>query len=142
MKLSIDNLSDRERECFLDLGAFPEDKRIPLDILINMWVELHDIDEKEAFAVLVELSDKNLLNLVKDARAGDKYSSYYEISVSQHDVLRDLAIHLSSVGGINERKRLLMPRREAGLPKEWERHMDEPFNARVISIHTGIATLR
>lgn len=68
MKLSIDNLSEKERECFLDLGAFPEDKKIPLDILINMWVELHDIDEEEAFAVLVQLSDKNLLTLVKDAR--------------------------------------------------------------------------
>lgn len=68
MKLSIDYLSERERECFLDLGAFPEDKRIPLDILINMWVELHDIDEQEAFAVLVQLSDKNLLTLVKEAR--------------------------------------------------------------------------
>ncbi|KAL2249641.1 probable disease resistance protein At4g33300 [Sesamum indicum] len=137
MKLSIDYLSERERECFLDLGAFPEDKRIPLDILINMWVELHDIDEQEAFAVLVQLSDKNLLTLVKDARAGDKYSSYYEISVYQHDVLRDLAIHLSNVGSVNQRRRLLMPRREAGLPKDWERHVDEPFSARVISIHTG-----
>ncbi|KAG8377655.1 hypothetical protein BUALT_Bualt08G0055500 [Buddleja alternifolia] len=137
MKLSIDYLSERERECFLDLGAFPEDKKIPLDILINMWVELHDIHEEEAFAVLVDLSEKNLLTLVKDARAGDKYSSYYEISVYQHDVLRDLAIHLSNVGGINQRKRLLMPKRETGLPKEWERNVDEAFNARVISIHTG-----
>lgn len=68
MKLSIDNLSEKQRECFLDLGAFPEDKRIPLDILINMWVELHDMYEEEAFAVVVELSDKNLLTLVKDAR--------------------------------------------------------------------------
>ncbi|KAL3617816.1 DNA-binding transcription factor adr1 [Castilleja foliolosa] len=140
MKLSIDYLSEKERECFLDLGAFPEDKRIPLDILLNMWVELHDIDEDDAFAVLVQLSDKNLLTLVKDARAGDKYSSYYEISVYQHDVLRDLAIHLSNAGGVNQRRRLLMPRREGGLPKEWERNIDKPFNAQVISIHTGEMT--
>ncbi|KAH6765038.1 ADR1-like 1 [Perilla frutescens var. hirtella] len=137
MKMSIDNLSETERKCFLDLGAFPEDKRIPLHILINMWVELHDIPEEEAFAVLVQLSDKNLLTLVKDARSGDKYSSYYEISVYQHDVLRDLAIHLSNVGPVNQRRRLLMPRREAGLPRDWERNTDEPFNAQVISIHTG-----
>lgn len=30
-----------------------------------------------------------------------------------------------------------MPRREQGLPRDWERNVDEPFNARVISIHTG-----
>nr|XP_016447307.1 PREDICTED: probable disease resistance protein At4g33300 [Nicotiana tabacum] len=136
MKLSIDCLPDKVRECFLDLGAFPEDKRIPLDVLINMWVELHDIDEEEAFHILVELSDKNLLNLVKDARAGDMYTSYYEISVSQHDVLRDLAIHVSNRGDVNQRRQLVMPRRDTRLPKEWERNMDEPFNARVISLHT------
>ncbi|CAA2957769.1 probable disease resistance At4g33300 [Olea europaea subsp. europaea] len=137
MKLSIDSLRDKVRDCFLDLGAFPEDKKIPLDILINMWMELHDIEEKEAFAILVELSDKNLLTLVKDARSGDKYSSYYEISVYQHDVLRDLAIHISSFGCINQRRRLLMPKREEGLPREWERNMDQPFNAQIISVHTG-----
>lgn len=68
MKISIEYLSEKERECFLDLGAFPKDKKIPLDILVNMWVELHDIEEDEAFAILVELSYKNLLTLVKDSR--------------------------------------------------------------------------
>ncbi|XP_027094077.2 probable disease resistance protein At4g33300 [Coffea arabica] len=137
MKLSIDYLPDKVRQCFLDLGSFPEDKKIPLDIVINMWVELHDIDEEEAFAILVELSNKNLLTLVKDARSGDMYSTYYEICVSQHDVLRDLAIYLSSREDINRRRRLLMPRREEGLPKEWERNLDEPFNAQIVSVYTG-----
>jgi hypothetical protein len=31
-----------------------------------------------------------------------------------------------------------MPRREAQLPKEWERNADRPFNAQIVSIHTGI----
>jgi hypothetical protein len=137
MKLSIDILPEKVRECFLDLGSFPEDKKIPLDVLISIWVELHDIDEEEAFAILIELSDKNLLTLVKDARCGEMYSSYYEISVSQHDVLRDLAIHLSNRESVNQRKRLLMPRREPGIPKEWERNVDEPFNAQIVSLHTG-----
>lgn len=89
-----------------------------------------------------QLLDPNLacLNMFvySFGRAGDKYSSYYEISVYQHDVLRDLAIHLSNVGSVNQRRRLLMPRREPGLPKEWERRIDEPFSAQVISIHTGL----
>lgn len=66
------------------------------------------------------------------------YSSCFEIFVTQHDVLRDLALHLSNQGLINERPRLLMPRREKELPKEWERNSDQPFNALVVSIHTGI----
>lgn len=138
METSISYLPEKVRECFLDLACFPEDKKIPLDVLINIWVEIHDIDEEEAFAVLIELSEKNLITMVKDARAGDLYSSYYTIFVMQHDVLRDLALHLSNSGNINHRKRLFMPRREASLPKEWERNSDQPFNAQIVSLHTGI----
>ncbi|MCI29532.1 disease resistance protein, partial [Trifolium medium] len=96
MAISINYLREEIKECFLDLCSFPEDKKIPLDVLINMWVEIHDIDEKDAFAIVVELSNKNLLTLVKEARAGGMYSSCFEISVTQHDVLRDLALNLSN----------------------------------------------
>ncbi|KAH7567361.1 hypothetical protein ACOSP7_010789 [Xanthoceras sorbifolium] len=137
MAISINYLPEKVRECFLDLGSFPEDKKIPLEVLINMWVEIHDIDEEEAFAILVELAGRNLLTLVKDARAGDMYSSYFEISVTQHDVLRDLALHLSNRGNINVRKRLLMPKMDTELPKEWERNVDQPFHAQIVSIHIG-----
>lgn len=137
MKLSIDYLSDKVRDCFLDLGSFPEDKKIPLDVLINIWTELHDIDEAEAFAIIVELSSKNLLTLVTDSRDGDTYSSKCEILVSQHDVLRDLAIHMSSFESVNQRRVLVMPRREDGVPKEWERNIDQPFHAQIVSVHTG-----
>ncbi|EEF52466.1 leucine-rich repeat-containing protein, putative [Ricinus communis] len=137
MALSIKFLPKKVRECFLDLSCFPEDKKIPLDVLINMWVEIRDLDPEEAFAILVELSDKNLLTLVKDARAGDLYSSYYDISVTQHDVLRDLAIYLANRGNVNERSRLLMPRRDSETPKEWDRNAHLPFNAQIVSLHTG-----
>lgn len=65
------------------------------------------------------------------------YTSYYDIFVTQHDVLRDLALHLSNRGKVNKRDRLLMPKRESMLPREWERSNEEPYNARVVSIHTG-----
>lgn len=68
MAISTNYLHEKFKECFLDLCSFPEDKKIPLDVLINMWVEIHDIDEKDAFAIVVELSNKNLLTLVKEAR--------------------------------------------------------------------------
>lgn len=55
----------------------------------------------------------------------------------QHDVLRDLAIHMSSFESVNNRRRLVMARREKGLPKEWERNIDQQFLARIVSIHTG-----
>ncbi|KAJ7951597.1 Disease resistance protein [Quillaja saponaria] len=33
------------KECFMDLGLFPEDQKIPASALIDMWVELHKLDE-------------------------------------------------------------------------------------------------
>ncbi|KAK9108738.1 hypothetical protein Sjap_016798 [Stephania japonica] len=137
MAISVDYLPEKVKECFLDLASFPEDKKIPLDVLVNIWVEIHDLHEEEAFAILVELSDKNLITLVKDARGADAYSSYFEIAATQHDVLRDLALSLSNDGSVNQRRRLVMPRREEALPKEWKRNMDQPFHAQIVSIYTG-----
>lgn len=57
--------------------------------------------------------------------------------VTQHDVLRDLALHLCNKGKVNRRQRLLMPKRESVLPREWGRNSDEPYNAQIVSIHTG-----
>ncbi|KAI0501528.1 hypothetical protein KFK09_016473 [Dendrobium nobile] len=139
MATSIECLAGKFKECFLDLGSFPEDKKIPLDVLINLWMEIHDLDEEDAFAILVELSNRNLLTLVKDTqnRAGDIYSSYCELSITQHDVLRDLALYMNNREPLKCRKRLIMPRREDRLPKDWERNSDQPFEAQIVSIHTG-----
>ncbi|CAH8379354.1 unnamed protein product [Eruca vesicaria subsp. sativa] len=136
IEATLETLDPKTRECFLDMGAFPEDKKIPLDVIINMWVEMYDLEDATAFAVLVDLSNRNLLTLVKDPRFGAMYTSYYDIFVTQHDVLRDLALHLSNRGRVNKRERLLMPKRESVPPREWERSNEEPYNARVVSIHT------
>lgn len=126
----------------MDLCSFPEDRKIPLEVLINMWVEIYDIDEAEAYAIVVELSNKNLLTLVQEARVGGMYSSCFEISVTQHDILRDLALHLSNRGSIHQHRRLVMAtRKENGLlPKEWSRYEDQPFEAQIVSINTGEMT--
>lgn len=60
----------------------------------------------------------------------------------QHDVLRDLAIYMTNNDvKINRRERLLMPIRELKLPREWERNKDDPLDAKIVSIHTGIDSL-
>ncbi|KAK1316248.1 putative disease resistance protein [Acorus calamus] len=139
MAVTLESLKPEVRECFLDLGSFPEDKKIPLDVLFGLWTEIHGLEEFEAFEVLVELCNKNLVTMVEDAqrRAGDIYSSFSEISVTQHDCLRDLALYMSNREPPNQRRRLIMPRRENGLPKDWERGVDHPFEAKVVSVHTG-----
>ena len=54
------------KKCFLDLGSFPEDQRIPVAALIDIWSELHKLDEDgiHAIANLHEIAIRNLANLV------------------------------------------------------------------------------
>lgn len=70
------------------------------------------------------------------------YSSCFEISVTQHDILRDLALNLSNRGSVNQRRRLVMSKREDNgqLPKEWLRYADQSFDAQIVSINTGTYT--
>lgn len=58
------------RECFIDLGLFPEDQRIPATILIDIWAELYGIDHIESIANLYELASRSLANLVVTRYAG------------------------------------------------------------------------
>lgn len=100
LKSSLDFLEEKDvklKECFLDLAAFPEDKRIPATALIDIWTELHGLRELHAAANLFELNHLNMANLVvtrRDAYENDGY--YSEHFVTQHDMLRELAIHQSS----------------------------------------------
>ena len=54
------------KECFMDLGSFPEDQRIPVAALIEMWAELYELREDgiDAIANLYELTFQNLASLV------------------------------------------------------------------------------
>ena len=74
IEATLENLDPKTKECFLDMGAFPEDKKIPLDLLTSVWVERHDIDEETAFSFVLRLADKNLLTIVNNPR----YSLFYD----------------------------------------------------------------
>ncbi|KAM3709374.1 hypothetical protein ACJW31_02G167600 [Castanea mollissima] len=109
--LEIPNDKSFIKDCFMDLGLFPEDQRIYAAALIDMWAELYELDEDgiHAIANLQELTTLNLASLVlarKDASEVHKY--YNDDSVTQHDVLRELALHQSSQEPIGQRQRLTM----------------------------------
>ncbi|XP_057866628.2 putative disease resistance protein At5g47280 isoform X1 [Cryptomeria japonica] len=139
LETSIDFLEDVGRECFLDLALFPENKKICADALLDIWVYIRKLKWQDAFIILLELASKNLLNLISSpgSQATISYGNASELYFSQHDVMRDLAIYLGSQNSIVHRKRLFMPRKELSLPGEWEMLNDRPFNAQVVSIHTG-----
>uniref|UniRef100_A0A2N9GDK7 RPW8 domain-containing protein n=1 Tax=Fagus sylvatica TaxID=28930 RepID=A0A2N9GDK7_FAGSY len=127
------------KECFMDLGSFPEDQRIPVPALIDMWAELYEPDEDgiNAIANLHELTTRNLANLVRTSKDASKINNYYnEDFVTQHDLLRELAMYESSQGPEGQRQRLIMDISGDTLPN-WCTEQDQQFiNAHLLSIST------
>lgn len=139
LKSSIDALNEKLKDCFVDLGAFPEDQRIPAAALIDMWAELYnlDVDGVQAIANLRELSTRNLVNILftrKDAMEVE--GCYNEKYVMQHDLLRDLAIHQSSQDPPEQRKKLFINISGNNFPKWCMDLKQQPMSARFLSIST------
>ncbi|KAJ6740233.1 RESISTANCE PROTEIN ADR1 putative-RELATED [Salix purpurea] len=139
LQSSVEALNDNvvAKECFMDLGSFPEDQRIPATTLIDMWAELYSLDDDGAIANLHELSDRNLIEVLvtrKDANEDD--GSYNEHFVTQHDLLRELAIRESNSRGIEHRKRVILEINENKIP-EWLTEQNElSIRAKLLSIST------
>ncbi|XP_042493343.1 probable disease resistance protein At5g66900 [Macadamia integrifolia] len=73
---SLEFLDATLLECFMDLGSFPEDKRISASALIDIWCERYELDsEDEAYFNLLELASRNLVNLV-----GNRYVCFVYLS--------------------------------------------------------------
>ncbi|XP_011039221.1 PREDICTED: probable disease resistance protein At5g66900 isoform X2 [Populus euphratica] len=139
LRSSVEALNDNvaAKECFMDLGSFPEDQRIPATTLIDMWAELYNLDEDDTIANLHKLSEMNLIEILvtrKDANEDD--GSYNEHFVTQHDLLRELAIRESNSENIECRKRVLLEIIENKIP-EWLMEQDQlSISAKLLSIST------
>ncbi|KAK3007839.1 hypothetical protein RJ639_014341, partial [Escallonia herrerae] len=68
----------------MGLGSFPENQRIPATVLMDMWVELYGPDEEGMYTLanVLELSARNLVNLVPDSEANGYCEGHV---VMQHD---------------------------------------------------------
>ncbi|XP_062002216.1 probable disease resistance protein At5g66900 [Rosa rugosa] len=135
--------SDKEmaiiRKCFLDLASFPEDQRIPVTALIDMWTESYDQLDEDILCVayLQRLTNRSLANLVvtrKDQSLGDGY--YSEHFVTQHDLLRELAIYETKQLDPGHRERLIINISGDNFPKWWSEKKHESLKARLLSIST------
>ncbi|KAI5319374.1 hypothetical protein L3X38_039082 [Prunus dulcis] len=133
---ALDKLNPVIKKCFMDLCSFPGNHKIPADTLIDIWAELYELgDDIMCISNLYELSTRSLANLViprKEKMGSDGY--YSEHFVTQHDMLRDLAvIHTKNVT-IQHRERLIVDIRGGNLPSWLTEQKYQPVNARLISI--------
>ncbi|KAF3438919.1 hypothetical protein FNV43_RR17194 [Rhamnella rubrinervis] len=132
----LENLDAKVKECFMDLGSFPEDHRIPVAALIDMWTELYNLNEDgDAVVELLNLVCRNLVSLIvtrKDMKEVDGY--YNKHFVTQHDLLRDLTMHQSS-NDPGQWKRLNIDLRGKNqLPNWWDKRKEKSFSARLLTI--------
>ncbi|XP_071729800.1 probable disease resistance protein At5g66900 [Rutidosis leptorrhynchoides] len=143
LERSFKTLDEEFKECFMDFGLFPEDQRIPASALLDMWMHLYNHDDQgiDTFDKIVGLSYRHLVSLMatglkKDSGATFNYCDHQ--FVKQHDLLRELAIHLSSKAEVpvTRRKRLIINARGENLPASIIQ-VQEPMEARILSISTG-----
>ncbi|KAM7516575.1 hypothetical protein LguiA_006158 [Lonicera macranthoides] len=133
LKTSIDALDEPIlKQLFLDLGSFPEDQEIPANLLMDLWAELYNLDEMGMHTMhsLHKLSLRNLVYLVSRRKDDIEFGCYCnEHYVMQHDLLRDLAIHLTNQEPLEQRKRLIIDHPNSKL-------YQQPIHARLLSIST------
>ncbi|CAI8588808.1 unnamed protein product [Vicia faba] len=142
LQQSLDILEDiNQKECFMDMGLFPEDQRIPVTILIDMWAELYDLDEDgtKAMAIIHDLITRNLINVIATRKVATETDKYYNNHyVMMHDLLRELAIHQSKGEPIEQRKRLIIELNGDNRPDWWIAQNQQGLISRAYSFISGM----
>ncbi|KAM3363558.1 putative disease resistance protein [Capsicum galapagoense] len=129
------------RDCYLDLGSFPEDQRIHPAALLDMWVERYNLDEDgmKAMTIFLELSSQNLVNVAFARQDAPAVRGLHNLHyVQQHDMLRELVIHQcdEKPKPMEERMRMYINIKENFFPGWWFEQRLQPLQAEVLSIIT------
>lgn len=127
------------RDCYLDLGSFPEDQRIHPAALLDMWVERYNLDEDgmTAMAIFFELSLQNLVNLALARQDAPAVLGLHNLHyIQQHDMLRELVIHQCDEKPVEERVRVYINIKGNDFPRWWFEQRLQPLQAEVLSVVT------
>ncbi|PNY17706.1 putative disease resistance protein [Trifolium pratense] len=139
---SLDSLeNNNKKNCFIDIGLFPDDQGIPVTVLIDMWTTLYNLDEdgKEAMAIVHDLKTRNLINVITTRKVATETDMYYNSRyVMMHDLLRDLAILQSKGKPFEQRKRLIIHLNGDDRPDWWIGSNQQGMISRVHSFVTGL----
>ncbi|KAI9109581.1 hypothetical protein K1719_019635 [Acacia pycnantha] len=98
------------KDCFMDLGLFPEDHKVPVTALIDMWVELNQPGSIDAIISVKELVAMNLASgIIVRRLVGMQVDNYYNNHfLMQHNIFRELAIRMSKQKPLETRRRLII----------------------------------
>ncbi|CAK8562367.1 unnamed protein product [Lathyrus sativus] len=121
------------KECFMDLGLFFEEKKIPVAALIDMWTELNDLDDDniDGMNFVHELDNMNLANIVVARKVTSHVDNYYNHHfLTQYDLLKEIALIQARKKPYEQRERLIFDINE----NSWDRQNQQNTNARALSI--------
>ncbi|KAL0657051.1 hypothetical protein Bca4012_077635 [Brassica carinata] len=140
---SFTTLEPHLKECFMDMGSFLEDQKIRASVIIDIWVELYGKSPTSSslayMKYLDDLASQNLLKLIPLGRKEHEDGFYNELLVTQHDVLRELAIHQSKQEAVLERKRHSLVIQGDNYPDDLL--LSQRESVRFLSISTGLRKL-
>ncbi|CAI8609216.1 unnamed protein product [Vicia faba] len=120
-------------------GLFPEDQRIPVVALIDMWAEIRNEDDATAVERIYKLVNLNLADIIVTRKVASGTIDYNYHYVTQHGLLRDLAIRNNSHEPEDKRNRLIIDTSANNLPSWWTSETEYHIAARVLSISTDEA---
>ncbi|KAK7406591.1 hypothetical protein VNO78_08219 [Psophocarpus tetragonolobus] len=143
LQQSLDMLEDPR--CFMDLGLFPEDQRIPVAALIDMWTELYNLNEdgSRAMSIVHDLMTRNLINVIVTRKVAKDADMYYNNHfVMLHDLLRELAIRQSEEEPFEQRERLIIDLNGDNRPEWWVGRNQQGIIGRTFSFILGMVYKR
>ncbi|KHN30798.1 Putative disease resistance protein [Glycine soja] len=136
LQKSFDDLDPKVAECFRDLSLFPEAQRIPAAALVDIWAELRDEDDDSAMENIYELVKRNMADIVVTRNISSGTIDYNYHYVTQHGLLRDLAILQTNKELMKKRNRLIIDVSGNNLPDWWTTQNEYHIAAHSLSIST------
>ncbi|XP_007036596.2 PREDICTED: probable disease resistance protein At4g27220 [Theobroma cacao] len=98
LMFSYDRLGDPKiQECFLYCSLYPEDYIIERNELVEKWIDEKLIDEYGSRQAMRDRGH-SILNKLENNCLVEKVKDFFEKGVKMHDVLRDMALSIRSVG--------------------------------------------
>ncbi|XP_021291967.1 probable disease resistance protein At4g27220 isoform X2 [Herrania umbratica] len=98
LMFSYDRLGDLKiQECFLYCSLYPEDYIIERNELVEKWIDEKLIDEYGSRQAMRDRGH-SILNKLENNCLVEKVKDFFEKGVKMHDVLRDMALSIRSVG--------------------------------------------
>ncbi|KAK4267303.1 hypothetical protein QN277_024101 [Acacia crassicarpa] len=137
------SVDESMKECFMDLGLFPEDQKIPFTPLIDMWIELFELNEPAILSAVLTIQRLIAMNLadrvIVRRKIGRDLDNYYNNHfLMQHDLFRELAIHMSLKEPLENRRSLIIDiyGNPNDPPKWWPKQPQSVAAPSILSIST------